>query len=232
MDKDTCTELLSFKESSDNNPGIARFETTPQTHDVNEHSLEMHLPYLYRRISETFPDPKDFPPIIPITVGYTNFHMERLFGKMLAPYLKDPTSVFIVSSDFCHWGSNFDYFYYMPKAPARGVHLDQGLTGLPSQNGNPTIHESIRRLDEMGMDAIERGKHAEFRDYLLDTDNTICGRHPIGVVMAAIEYLRENSGSHDSANDGKFKFVHYDRSGLVENMSQYSVSYASAYAVL
>jgi len=216
-----------------------RFSTIPKTHDENEHSLEMHLPYINKMMSKVFDSPNDFPPIMPIMVGGTNGTRERLYGKMLAPYLKDPTSVFIVSSDFCHWGGHFQYFYYLP-APAtgeNGYQLDPRSSSVPN---DPPIHDSIRRLDEMGMEAVEEGNHQGFLNYLSKTHNTICGRHPIGVVMAALEFIRNGSGSSVkegdqagvNANYGKFKFVRYERSDLVVKMSQNSVSYASAYAVL
>ena len=31
---------------------------------------------------------------------------------MLAPYLADPSNLFIVSSDFCHWGARFNFTFY------------------------------------------------------------------------------------------------------------------------
>lgn len=34
---------------------------------------------------------------------------EGLYGKILGPYLDDPSNLFIISSDFCHWGSRFSY---------------------------------------------------------------------------------------------------------------------------
>ena len=26
------------------------------------------------------------------------------YGKLLSPYLEDPSNLFVISSDFCHWG--------------------------------------------------------------------------------------------------------------------------------
>lgn len=37
---------------------------------------------------------------------------EKLYGDILAPYLNDPQNLFVISSDFCHWGSRFRYTYY------------------------------------------------------------------------------------------------------------------------
>jgi AmmeMemoRadiSam system protein B len=75
------------------------------------------------------------------------------------------------------------------------------------------------------MDAIETGKHDAFIQELQSTGSTVCGRHPIGVVMAGLESL-EGEGK------GKFKFVRYERSSDAMSYTDSSVSYASAYAVL
>lgn len=96
---------------------------------------------------------------------------------------------------------------------------------------NPPIYGSIGRLDKMAMDAIETGKHDSFLGNLKETNNTVCGRHPIGVVMAAIELL-QSEGKILGEGKGRFKFVRYERSSEVEDISDSSVSYASAYAVL
>lgn len=65
-------------------------------------------------------------------------------------------------------------------------------------------------------------------DVLSETKNTVCGRHPVGVVMAGLEELREGGGG----SEGLFKFLCYERSGEVKQVSESSVSYASAFAVL
>lgn len=46
-----------------------------------------------------------------------------------------------------------------------------------------TIYKSIEALDKMGMDMIETGEPDAFEQYLLETGNTICGRHPISVFL-------------------------------------------------
>jgi hypothetical protein len=47
------------------------------------------------------------------------------------------------------------------------------------------IYKSIETLDRKGMDIIESGDADSFKDYLLEYDNTICGRHPISVFLHA-----------------------------------------------
>jgi len=80
------------------------------------------------------------------------------------------------------------------------------------------------------MHAIEGGRHELFLENLRETGNTVCGRHPIGVVMAAVECL-EKEGKL-AQGKGRFKFVRYERSSDVVEVEDSSVSYASAYAVL
>jgi AmmeMemoRadiSam system protein B len=199
--------------------------------DETEHSMEMHLPYIYKMLSQSFKSAAEYPPLIPILVGNTSASAEKSYGEILAPFLADPTSVFVVSSDFCHWGLRFQYTYYLPESPSLAA--TEGGYSLKRRERNPTnpaIHESIGRLDKLAMEAIETGKHDNFLDNLKETGNTVCGRHPIGVVMAAIEVLEKEAKA--GGGKGRFKFVRYERSGDVEDISDSSVSYASAYAIL
>lgn len=83
-------------------------------------------------------------------------------------------------------------------------------------------------MDEESIDAVESGSHEAFLAQLKETGNTVCGRHPIGVFMAAVE----KAGLVGGNGKGRFKFVRYERSGLVEDVGDSSVSYASGFAVL
>lgn len=210
----------------------SRFTKMSRQIDEDEHSLELHLPYIYKLLSRSFPSPDIFPPLIPILVGATSPSSERTYGRLLAPYLADPTSLFIISSDFCHWGTRFSYTYYLPSsssAPADGFVLRSSKQNNESLIDSP-IYESIARLDKLSMDAIETGSHERFTRNLKDTGNTVCGRHPIGVLMAAIEVLHDEGKLRE--DQGKLRFVRYERSGDVKNSKECSVSYASGFAVL
>ncbi|PQE08980.1 putative tag-253 protein [Rutstroemia sp. NJR-2017a WRK4] len=223
---DLIIDQTTVKELADTN----EFLTMSPEADETEHSLEMHLPYIYKRLSQQFSSPSEFPKLVPILVGSTKPDTEKKYGALLAKYLADESSVFVVSSDFCHWGLRFQYTYYLPASPsaeASGYSL-QRRDKSPTQ---PQICESIGRLDKQAMDAIEGGKHKDFLNNLKETGNTVCGRHPIGVVMAAIETLKEDKVI-DGEEKGRFKFVRYERSSEVIRVDDSSVSYASAYAVL
>jgi AmmeMemoRadiSam system protein B len=204
----------------------AEMEEMPRGAEVGEHSLEMHMPYLYLRCEEAFGSPDKFPKIVPMLIGSNNGSEEKMYGKVLLPYLRDPENAFIISSDFCHWGKNFSYLVYSPtQSPSDLTHLDKDG---PKPTG-PPIHETIRAIDEAAMDAVKSGSHDAFLSTLKQTRNTVCGRHPIGVVMAALELLRKEAEFHDK---GRFSIIKYDRSNMVEYPNDMSVSYVSAYAVL
>lgn len=175
-----------------------QFERMSISVDEDEHSLEMHLPYIARVME----DYKDSFTIVPIMVGSLTIEREAAYGQLLAPYLADPNNLFVVSSDFCHWGQRFRY-----------THYDQ-------QCGQ--IYESIESLDKMGMDCIEDLNPTAFSDYLKKFDNTICGRHPIAVLLQAATVLGR------IGNRMSMKFLKYAQSDQCRNMTDSSVSYASA----
>jgi AmmeMemoRadiSam system protein B len=69
--------------------------------DEGEHSIEMHLPYIYKMLD--LAGKVDSAKVVPILVGAITTQKEKLYGRALAKYLKDPENVFVISSDFCHW---------------------------------------------------------------------------------------------------------------------------------
>ena len=175
-------------------------EMTLQT-DEAEHSIEMHLPYVAKVMEgQSFT-------IVPILVGSLSSEKEALYGRLLAKYLAQPDNLFVISSDFCHWGARFNYQFY---------DKDWG-----------EIHQSIQKLDRLAMDVIETLKPADFTSYLKKYGNTICGRHPIGVLLNAASELSQSAllqpGSKISLN-----FLKYAQSSHCRHANDSSVSYASA----
>ncbi|KAI4374576.1 hypothetical protein MLD38_012557 [Melastoma candidum] len=172
-----------------------KFEQMDLRIDEAEHSMEMHLPYL-AKVFEGYQVK-----VVPIMVGAVNPENEAMYGNLLAKYVDDPQNFFSVSSDFCHWGSRFNYTYYDKQFGA--------------------IHKSIEALDKMGMDIIETGDPDAFKRYLMEYDNTICGRHPISVFL----HMTKNCSTKI-----KIKFLRYEQSSQCKSMRDSSVSYASAAA--
>ncbi|ORX72299.1 UPF0103-domain-containing protein [Linderina pennispora] len=210
IDKDTIGELR----------GKGTWRTMSLEADEDEHSLEMHLPYIYKTFESKIQEIK----LVPILVGNLSFQKEKYYGEILAPYLDNEENLFVISSDFCHWGSRFRFTYYRGSEQQRPVKLQSSDRRRP--DGKP-IWQSIERLDWDGMEAIVDTDHSAFRQYLEETGNTICGRHPIGVLLAAVNHLFPNH-----TEGPVLRFVKYDQSSKVAFPTDSSVSYASAYLAL
>lgn len=180
-------------------------------------------------------------------MGSISKETEARFGSILAPYLASEDTFFVISSDFCHWsvilyecltgpvlnhhigrGTRFSYTYYYPEPTS-------ALTGVRlSRTVGPTadypIYQSITRLDHEAMDILTvppssaGDAHAEFAKYLARTKNTICGRHPIGVLFGALATLEK-----DKDVKPELKWVRYEQSSHCHSIRDSSVSYASAF---
>lgn len=50
--------------------------------------------------------------LVPIMVGAITYESEAKYGAALAPYLDDPGNMFVISSDFCHWGQRFQFTFF------------------------------------------------------------------------------------------------------------------------
>ncbi|KAG2426942.1 hypothetical protein HXX76_012727 [Chlamydomonas incerta] len=170
-----------------------KFDSMTQDVDEDEHSLELHTPYILHTMrGQPFK-------LVPIMVGALTTEAEAAYGALLGPHLDDPRNLFVVSSDFCHWGTRFSYTY---------VNKEQGA-----------IWESIKWLDEMGMKIIESAEPAQFAAYLETYKNTICGRHPIGVFLNMLQHSKLRH---------RISFTQYDQSSKCTSPAHSSVSYASA----
>lgn len=122
--------------------------------------------------------------IIPIMVGVLSLEREAEFGQILAPYLADPQNLFVISSDFCHWGQRFRYTHYdEAEGPIyKSIEkLDKEV--LPDDNNLNLIIYLMHFLMFQGMNIIEKLDPEPFAQYLRKYQNTICGRHPIGVFL-------------------------------------------------
>ena len=175
--------------------GTGAFDEMSVSTDEREHSLEMHLPYIHHVMGG-----RPYT-LVPIMVGALSEAAEARYGKLLAKYLLDPATLFVVSSDFCHWGERFQFTYHEPK--------------------HGEIADSIEALDRAGMAHIEAQDTAGFAAYQRQFRNTICGRHPIAVLLHALAEAR-GTQAHVC------KFVRYAQSSRARSAGDSSVSYASA----
>ncbi|KAG8919484.1 hypothetical protein FRC02_001628, partial [Tulasnella sp. 418] len=107
-------------------------------------------------------------------------------------------------------GYRFRYQYYYPAPlPLPSDARPYNISGSKPPSKDHPIWMSITDLDREGMNILELTSgdmgggdhrksaskaHEEFEAYLLRTKNTICGRHPIGVLMGALGTLEDEHG--------------------------------------
>eukprot|EP00768_Dysnectes_brevis_P003294 gnl/Dysnectes_brevis/2368_a2797_1637.p1 GENE.gnl/Dysnectes_brevis/2368_a2797_1637~~gnl/Dysnectes_brevis/2368_a2797_1637.p1 ORF type:complete len:287 (-),score=67.65 gnl/Dysnectes_brevis/2368_a2797_1637:31-891(-) len=133
-------------------PGIAKAKMIDCIH---EHSLLMQLPFIVHLFQG-----RD----ITISPMYVGSEVGTRDLKHLRPLIRDPSVLFVISSDFCHYGQRFGY--------------------TPSVSS--PIWQGIEHMDQEGVRAIQRGS-SEFASYLRRTQNTICGRGPILTLLRLLE---------------------------------------------
>ena len=164
--------------------------------DEEEHSLEMQFPFI-KYISGS----KDVK-VLNIMVGDMNDQYMKKMSKLLKPFFLDEESLFVFSSDFCHWGQRFGY-----QEDFR-------------QSTREQIWEGIQRLDLNGINLIEGKDESGFTKYLHKTNNTICGRNPIKLLLNLMS-------DFDVKNVYTLKNLKYDQSEKAKTKFDSSVSYAS-----
>ena len=188
VDTDTINKLLANKDL---------FFTLSETTDVKEHSIEMEMPFLKYIFNK-----KDFS-LIPIMVGHNDYMTNTKIGEALYDLYEDPKTLFVISSDFCHWGQNFGFTYY--------------------NKDFDNIWESTQDLDKQALDIISEMNSSKLDEYFKKTRNTICGRNPITIVLSTIENYKKNH------KDKKLSFdsVGYTQSNKAKSKYDSSVSYAA-----
>jgi MEMO1 family protein len=152
---------------------------------LHEHSIEVQLPFLqYLFGSVRF---------VPIAVSHTA-DFEQL-GSDIRDLIRESKKkvCIIASSDFTHYGPNYDYIPFHKDIRGNIEKLDMGAV------------EHLKVMDSKG-----------FQDYLDRTEATVCGRHPISLL---IETLKKD------VRHGKM--LKYYTSGDILKDYQNSVSYVS-----
>jgi len=129
--------------------------------------------------------------LVPIVVGQLDAASCREMGRVLAGLI-DADALVVVSSDFTHYGPNYGY--------------------VPFRDDVPT---NLEKLDRGAWNFIEKKDLNGFYDYIDQTGATICGRHPIGLLLAM---LPADSQPH---------LLKYDTSGNLMGDTSNSVSYLS-----
>jgi AmmeMemoRadiSam system protein B len=172
--------------------------------DEAEHSLELHFPFIKLVLPQ-------IEAICPLIIGSIGRVAEGKLGALLKPYLEDQSIAFVLSSDFCHWGRRFQYFY-LPQSIK-----DDQTKEAEAELSSISISKQIENLDQEAMECIMKRDLDAFYKYFEKTGNTVCGRHPIGV------FLNACSGCVNV----RISFVKYAQSNAAQSKQDSSVSYAA-----
>ena len=172
------------------------FDTVSLSQEEAEHSLELHTPFIQHVMSG-----RPFT-LVPIIVGALDEEAEEKYGALLSPFLDDPTNFFVISSDFCHWGSRFRYTLY--------------------DRSKGEIWQSIEAMDRECISAIESCNPYSFQEVQAKFENTICGRHPISVML---HMLRVSQGRGQEAYE--CSNLSYAQSSKCIKSTDSSVSYGA-----
>ena len=127
-----------------------------------EHAVEIHLPFLQRIFGRRLEGDVR---VLPILVGDADDGEVKIMARKLADATGRYDPVFIISSDFTHYGPNFGY------EPFRN-------------SGGQSNMVKIKELDGGAIDLILKKDLAGFTGYCERTGATICGRNPIRIALA------------------------------------------------
>ncbi|MBD3262790.1 AmmeMemoRadiSam system protein B [Candidatus Woesearchaeota archaeon] len=160
---------------------------------LQEHSIEVQLPFLQYIW-------KDLPKILPIVFSApTELDVCTKLGEQLAKAIKESGKkvLLIISSDFTHYGVNYNYLPFI---------------------GKPT--EVKKRISVLDYNAIKKIREIDaegFVKYIKNTATTICGKTAIAVGLVALKELGAKKG----------KLLKYYTSADVTGEWGNCVSYAS-----
>ncbi len=121
-----------------------------------EHALEVELPLILSVFGAI--------PVLAAVTGSMHPSEARKLAAHFSPFAGDGETLFVVSSDFTHYGADFGYVPFKTDIP-----------------------DNLRRLDLTGAGHIAAGDLDGFGRFLSSTGATICGAAGIKLVMAALE---------------------------------------------
>ncbi len=151
VDKDISLELLKTESPYIHHSNDAH---------LNEHSLEVELPILQYFNSDI--------EIIPLITSHIDKNNIDDLSNILKQFWKEDI-LWIISSDFTHFGSSFGY--------------------MPFENN---IKENIKKLDMEAINHILNIDVKNFTSYLEKTQATICGRNAISLLLKIIANSANN----------------------------------------
>lgn len=123
---------------------------------AEEHALEVHLPFLQRALGAF--------KLVPVVCGFIDSKGARTAGRVLAANLWSDDTLWIISTDFTHYGDAFGYKPF-----------------------SKDVETNLKQLDQGAIDRITGRDFDGFMKYIEETGATVCGRMPIAILLAALD---------------------------------------------
>ncbi len=120
----------------------------------SENGVEMQIPFLQATVKGC--------KIVPLVAGNLDKSKISKAAQVLKKYLGEDT-LFIISSDFTHYGYSYSYVPF-----------------------HDNLKENIHKLDYGAIDYIKKIDSEGFLSYIEKTGATICGRIPISILLAML----------------------------------------------
>lgn len=124
-----------------------------------EHATQIEYPLLQLTLGDAFK-------LVPLIAGSLGKDQMAMCARALSQMM-DGETLLVVSSDFTHYGSDFDYAPY-------------GLSG------GQCVREKVASVDKEALALIANRDADGFSAHIAKTGATICGRVPIEIVLRAL----------------------------------------------
>jgi AmmeMemoRadiSam system protein B len=141
---------------------------------ANEHSIEVQLPFLQFVMGNDIEKLKVVQILISDDVDLTQVAVD--IKEVLMDTGKK--AVFIVSSDFTHFGPNYHYIPFVDK-----------------------VQENIYALDKKAIDFILKGNHKGFLRMVEEERMTVCGSLPIALLLHLIKFTKADLEAYYTSGD-------------------------------
>ncbi|HBP06893.1 AmmeMemoRadiSam system protein B [Victivallaceae bacterium BBE-744-WT-12] len=155
---------------------------------IKEHSLEVQLPLVQYICGQ--------PEVLPLVVGSLSMQDVHSLASLMAS-LDAPGTLWIVSSDFTHYGSRFRYVPF-----------------------TENVLERLREQDHAAAELIANRDLPGFAAFLGRTGATICGMNPIALFLGILDVL-------DPAHEIKGRIAAESNSGELTGDCSNAVGYES-----
>jgi AmmeMemoRadiSam system protein B len=156
VDTDACRVLR------ESDSGV--FIPMSRADDEAEHSLELQFPIL-KYVFQNRPIR-----VIPVVVGYLTEEQEASAVAVLSPMITADRTLFVISSDFTHWGEIFRW--------------------TKMANSRKPLSQQLKLHDDKALNVISTFNADHFRFLIEETNGSICGCFALCIILMILDKTR------------------------------------------